>query len=332
MIGMRRREFITLLAGAAVAGPIVVSASVAAQAAGKIARVGLLTLNAPAQTVGRLAAFRDGMRELGYREGRNIVFEDRFAEGRVDRLAALTAELLQANVDVIVTSGYPAIRAAQLASSTIPIVVAIMSDPVEQGFAASYARPGGNITGLAFQDAELTTKRLEILKEVVPSASHVAVLWDRGTPANSLKATESAAHALGLTLEVLPAGNSTEVGKAFDAALGRKAQALFQVSSPRFSALRAAIAASAIEKGLPAACEQRLFVVAGCLVSYGPSFDAMYRRAAYYVDKILKGVKPADLPIEQPTKFELVINLKTAKTLGLTIPETFLLRADEVIE
>jgi putative tryptophan/tyrosine transport system substrate-binding protein len=328
---MKRREAISLLGGAAVAGWIDVSGQVPIWAAGKIARVGLLTLSAPAEMMGRLAAFRDGMHELGYLEGQNIVLEVRFAEGRVDRLTALTAQLLQANVDVIVTSGHPAIRALQLVSSTTPIVAAIMSDPVEEGFAMSYARPGGNITGLAFQDAELITKRLEILKEVVPSLSHVAALWDPGMPASLLMATESTAHALGLTLKVLPAGNLTEIGKAFDA-LGGNAQALFEISSPRFAATRVAIAASAIKKGLPAACEEREFAAAGCLVSYGPSFAAMFRRAAYYVDKILKGSRPADLPIEQPSKFELVINLRTAKALGLTVAPGLLSRADEVIE
>jgi putative tryptophan/tyrosine transport system substrate-binding protein len=328
---MKRREAISLLGGAAVAGWIELSTQAPARAAGKIARVGLLTLSAPAEIIDRFAALRDGMHELGYLEGQNIVFEARFAEGRVDRLTALTAQLLQANVDVIVTSGHPAIRALQMASSTTPIVAAIMSDPVEEGFAVSYARPGGNITGLAFQDAELITKRLEILKEVVPSLSHVAVLSDPGMPASLLTATESTAHALGLTLKVLPAGNLTEIGKAFDA-LGSNAQALFEISSPRFAATRVAIAASAIKKGLPAACEEREFAAAGCLVSYGPSFTAMFRRAAYYVDKILKGSRPADLPIEQPTKFELVINLKTAKALGLTVAPVLLSRADEVIE
>ena len=326
---MRRRDFLTLLGGTAATLPVAGRAPV--RAAGKIARVGLLTLSAPAEMMGRLAAFRDGMHELGYLEGQNIVFEVRFAEGRVDRLTALTAQLLQANVDVIVTSGHPAIRAVQLASSTTPIVVAIMSDPVDEGFAASYARPGGNITGLAFQDAELTTKRLEILKEIVPSLSHVAALWDPGMPASLLAATESTAHALGLTLKVLPAGNLTEIGKAFDA-LESKAQALFEISSPRFAAARVAIAASALKKDLPTACEEREFAAAGCLVSYGPSFTAMFRRAAYYVDKILKGSRPADLPIEQPSKFELVINLRTAKALGLTVAPGLLSRADEVIE
>src|SRR6202171_4644784 len=172
---MRRREFIGFLSGAAVAGPIVISAPVAALIAGKIARVGLLMLASPDQFVGKLAAFREGMSELGYREDQNIVYEVRFAEGRIDRLAALAIELLQANVDVIVTAGYPALRAVPKETKTLPSVVAIMSDPVGEGFAASYARPGGNITGLAFQDADLTTKRLEILKEVVPSLSHVAV-------------------------------------------------------------------------------------------------------------------------------------------------------------
>jgi putative ABC transport system substrate-binding protein len=307
-------------------------APVAAMTAGKIARVGLLTLSFPDQAVGRFAAFRDGMSELGYLENQNIAYEVRFAEGRIDRLAGLVRELLQANVDVIVPAGYPAIRAVQKETKTLPIVVAIMSDPVEEGFAASYARPGGNLTGLAFQDADLTTKRLEILKEVVPSLSRVAVLWDPGMPASLLNATESAAHALGLTLEMLPIGDSLELDKAFDAVSGSKAQAVFQVASPRFSAQRGPIARLAIEKGLPSACEQREFSISGCLVSYGPSFNAMYRRSAFYVDKILKGAKPADLPIEQPTKFELVFNLRTAKALSLSIPPALLSRADEVID
>src|ERR1700680_3843914 len=261
---MRRREFIGLLSSSAVAGPIVMFAPVAAVTAGKIARVGLLTLSSPDQAVGKIAAFREGMSELGYQEDHNIVYEVRFAEGRIDRLAALAKELLQANVDVIVPSGYPAIRAVQKETKTLPIVVAIMSDPVEEGFAASYARPGGNITGLAFQDADLTTKRLEILKEIVPSLSHVAALWDPGMPASLLAATESTAHALGLTLKVLPAGNLTEIGKAFDA-LESKSQALFEISSPRFAAARVAIAASALKKDLPTACEEREFAAAGCL-------------------------------------------------------------------
>jgi putative ABC transport system substrate-binding protein len=327
---MRRREFISLVGGAA-AWPIAAHDPAGAQLA-KLPRVGLLTLNAPAQMASRLVGFREGMRELGYREGDNIVFEVRYGEGRVDRLPALAAELVQANVDVIVPSGYPSIRAVQQATGTIPIVVAIMSDPVEEGFAASYARPGGNITGLAFQDADLTTKRLELLKEIVPSLSRVAALWDRGMPTSLLKGTEAAAQSLGLTLEVLAAGDSAEVGKAFDTAFKRKAQAVFQIASPRFSAMRVALSALAIEKRLPAACEQRDFALAGCLVSYGPSFDAMYRRSAFYVDRILKGAKPADLPIEQPMKFEFVINLKTANALGLTVAPAMLLRADEVIE
>ena len=329
---MRRRRLLSLLGGAAVAGPIGAPAPAAAQAAGKLPRVGLLSLSASAEMSGRLAAFRAGMRELGYREGENVVFEVRLADGRADRLAALSAELAAANVDVIVTSGHPAIRAAQLASKTIPIVVAIMSDPVAEGFAASYARPGGNITGLAFQDADLTTKRLQLLKEFVPPLSRVAVLWDPEMPMSLLTATKTAAHVLQLSLDVLPAGNATQVGKVFENAVAGKAQGVFEVASPRFAALRADIATLAVEKRMPMACEERDFVAAGCLVSYGPSFDAMYRRAAYYVDKILKGVRPADLPIEQPTAFELVINRKTARALGLTVPRSLLARADEVIE
>ena len=325
---MRRRDLVAFAAGAAFVGPHLA----VAQAAGKIPRVGLLSLGPAAEMTGRFAAFRDAMRKLGYRDGENIAYEIRLADGSIDRLTALTAELVRNEVDVIVTSGHPSIRTAQLASKTIPIVVAIMSDPIAEGFAASYPRPGGNITGLAFQDAELTTKRLEILKEAVPSLSRVAVLWDPEMPATLLAATKSAADALGLLLDVLPAGNATEAERAFDAAVARKSQALFEVASPRFAALRTAIARSALEKGLPAVCEERGFVAAGCLISYGPSFNAMYARAAYYVDRILKGAKPADLPIEQPTKFELVINLKTAKTLDLTVPQSLLQRADEVIE
>lgn len=328
---MRRRTFLSLFGCAAVAVPVV-AARTAAQPAGKRPQVGLLSLSAATEMSGRFAAFRGGMRDLGYREGENVAFEVRLADGRVDRLAALAAELVEAKIDVIVTSGHPAIRAAQRATKTIPIVVAIMSDPIAEGFVESYPHPGGNITGLAFQDADLTTKRLEILKQVVPSLSRVAVLWDQDMPATLLTATKSAAHALGLALEVLPAGDSTEVRKALDVALAHKAQALFEVASPRFAALRAEIAGSAIEKGLPAACEERDFVAAGCLVSYGPSFDLMYARAAYYVDKIFKGAKPADLPIEQPTKFALAVNLQTAKALGLTIPSSILAKADEVIE
>jgi putative ABC transport system substrate-binding protein len=328
---LRRREFIALFGGTGFAISVAAASLANAQTAGKIPRVGLLTLNAPAQMSGRLAAFRGGMRELGYRGDQNIILV-RFAEGRVDRLAALAAELVQANADVIVPAGYPAIRAVQQATSSIPIIVAIMSDPVEEGFAASYARPGGNITGLAFQDADLTTKRLQILKEIVPSLSRVAVLWDRGMPTSLLKKTEEAARSLGLTLDVLAAADSAEIRKAFEAALERKAQAVFQIASPRFSAMRTEIAASAMEKRIPSACEQREFVDAGCLVSYGPSFDAMYGRAPFYVDKVLRGAKAGDLPIEQPTKFDVVINLKTARMLGLDISPMLLARTDEVIE
>ena len=331
-IGIGRRQFTSGMGAAAVGTLFAAAAHAPAWATDKIARVGVLTLNTSAEMVGRFAAFRKAMRELGYHENQNYLLKSRFADGKIDRLNALAAELVAANVDVVVTAGYPSIQAAKLSFKAIPIVVAIMSDPVQEGFAESYAHPGGNITGLAFQDAELTTKRLEVLKEVVPSLSHVAALWDPGMPPSLLKATQAAAHVLRLTLDVLPAGNATKIGKAFDAAHERKAQGLFQVSSPRFSALRDVIAASAIEKGMPAACEQRDFVAAGCLVSYGPSFDAMFGSAAYYVDKILKGARPADLPIEQPTKFDLVINLKTANRLGLTVAPTLLSRADEVIE
>jgi putative ABC transport system substrate-binding protein len=236
-------------------------------------------------------------------------------------------------VDIIVTSGPQAVRAAQQATRTIPIVMAVVQEPVELGFVHSLARPGGNTTGLSFQDAELSTKRLELLREVIPQVSRVAVLWDpTSAGASTLKAIEAAAPALGLRLQVLQAQAPEHFERAFGAIQRGRAQALVQVASPFFAANRRVILDLTMKSRLPASCQERTFVVDGCLMAYGPSFPDMFRRAGHHVDKILNGASPADLPIEQTSKFELVINLTTAKTLGLTIPPSVLGRADETVQ
>ena len=305
----------------------------------KVARVAMVFLGSPANQANRFAIVRDGLRELGWVEGQNVVFEVRWAEGRVERAPELAAELVRLKPDVIVTSGWPLIRALQQATSTIPIVVGVMSDPIGSGFAASFPRPGGNITGGAFQDTELATKRLEILKETLPKLSRVAALFDprgpdeatRSTAVSIRRATEEAARALRVNLRVLEVRGPDDFERAFEDARRGRAEALLQISSPLFAAHRDRLVELARKSRLPAACETRDFVVAGCLLAYGPSFDAMFRRVPFYVDRILRGTKPGDLPIEQPMRFELVLNLRTAKTLGITIPQPVLARADELI-
>jgi ABC-type uncharacterized transport system substrate-binding protein len=236
-------------------------------------------------------------------------------------------------MDVLVTSGSPATQAAQHVTSTIPIVGVALADPLGTGFAASFARPGGNITGLAFQNADLSTKRLELLTEAVPGVTRVAVLWDSHFPASpsAVRAVEEAARALGVQVQRLEVQGPEDFARVFAAATRERVQALFQVASSLFATHRETFIDLVAKSRLPATCETRPFVVAGCLMTYGPSFPDMYRRAAYYVDRILKGTKPADLPVEQAMKFELVINLNTAEALGLTIPPTILFQADEVI-
>jgi putative ABC transport system substrate-binding protein len=280
-----------------------------------------------------LDAFRQGLRELGYVEGSNLVIEYRWAEGRLERLPELTAELVGVPVEIIVTSSPEGARAAQQATRSLPIVVAVMHEPVAYGLIASFARPAGNVTGLAFQESELVTKQLELLHETFPRASRVAVLYDpSGGGPGPLKATEQAARALGLTLRILEVRTIGDFPQAFEAARRARVQALLQLGSPLFGSNARPVAELATKHRLPSMCEQRILTVAGCLMSYGPDFGSMFRRAATYVDKILKGAKPGDLPVEQPTKFELVINLKTAKALGLTMPQSLLQRADQVIE
>jgi len=281
-----------------------------------------------------LEAFRQGLREFGYMEGQNFVIEYRFAEGRDDRLADLAAELVRLKVDVIVAGGTTATRAVQHATRTIPTVMAGTGDPVGDGFIASLAHPGGNTTGLSLLSAELPGKRLEFLKETVPQSRQVAVL---ANPTNARHASilhnlTVAAQALGLHLHVVALHRAEELDSAFAVMTRAGAEALLVVAEPALmDGLRGQIAALAATSRLPAMYDWRMYVEAGGLMAYGPSLPGIYRQAATYVDKILKGAKPADLPVEQPTKFELVLNLKTAQALGLTIPPKVLFQADEVI-
>jgi len=303
-----------------------------AQPRAKPFRIGLLTT---ASAIPHLVdAFREGLRELGYVEGENIALERRSAEGRFDRLPDLAAEFLRLDVDVLVTGGTPATQAAHRATTTIPVVMVGVADPVRSGFVASLARPGGNITGLTSITPELARKRLQLLSEVVPGVSRVVILSNPATPyaAQVVRETEIAARMLGVQLQSVEAQTPDEVERAFRAARRARVGALITVEDPFTLSHRARIVVLAAESRLPAIYGFREFVDAGGLISYAANLPDMYRRAAVYVDKILKGAKPADLPVEQPTKFELVINLKTAKALGLTIPQSVLVRADEVIQ
>ena len=304
-----------------------------AQPPTRIPRVGYLTSNSALATAPLLNAFRDGLRELGWLEGQNIALEIRLAEGRIDEVPRLTSELVRLPVDVFVASGPLVIRAAQQATATIPIVMAIVHEPVAFGFVKSLAHPGGNITGVAFQDSELSTKRLQLLTDVVPRMRRVILLWNStGGGETSLRAAQAAAQQLGLTTRALEVKRAEDLPAAFASFKTGGAQAVIQLASPFFNVHRKRLGDLAASHHLPMTCEVRQFVADGCLMSYGPSFADMTHRAAGYVDKILKGAKPADLPVEQPTKFELAINVKTAKTIGVTIPRSVLLRADWVVE
>jgi putative ABC transport system substrate-binding protein len=282
----------------------------------------------------RLQAFKQGLRELGYIEGRNIAIEYRYAEGKLDRLPALAAELVGLKVDVIVTGGPQATRPAKKATATIPIVMAFDSDPVGNGFVASLARPGGNVTGLSALSPEISGKQLELLKEIVPKLSRLAVLGNSAEPANpqSLREIERAAGVFGVQLQHLDVLGPKDIETAFRAATKGRADALLALASPILNDQRTQILDFALKSRLPAIYFRPEFVEDGGLMSYATSFTDLSRRAATYVDKILKGAKPADLPVEQPTKFELVINLKAAKQIGLAIPPNVLARADKVIK
>jgi putative tryptophan/tyrosine transport system substrate-binding protein len=303
-----------------------------AQQAGRISRIGVLRGGSPPDPF--LEALRQGLRDLGYVEGKNVLIEYRYAEGKSDRLPNLAAELVRIKCDVIVTADTPPIRAVKNATREIPIVMAVVADPVAAGLVASLARPGANITGLSNLAPELDGKRLELLKEALPIVTRVAWVWDPGNPALviRLKGMQAAAQALGLKLQALEVRNPAELESAFEAAIRERAGALL-VPAVMASSYQRQIVDFAEKRRLPLIHDTREFVEqAGGLMSYGPDFSDLWRRAATYVDKILKGAKPADLPVEQPKKFELVINLKTAKQLGLTISPNVLARADTVIK
>jgi putative ABC transport system substrate-binding protein len=307
--------------------------SVEPQQPKKVARIAYLAASPASANAGRLEAFRQGLREIGYLEGENIVIEDRYADGKFDRLPGLAAELVRLRLDVIITAGPPVTRAVKEATATIPVVMAQDGDPVGNGFVASLARPGGNITGMSQLAPEISGKQLELLKETVPKLSRVAVLGTSTRPGNAqaLKATELAAGTFGVQLQYLDVRGPKDIETAFREARQGRAGAVLVLQGPVFTSQRTQVAELASKTRLPAIYPQTEYTEAGGLMCYGVNTPDLFRRAAYHVDKILKGAKPADLPIEQPTKFELVINLKAAKQIGLTIPPNVLARADKVI-
>jgi putative ABC transport system substrate-binding protein len=307
-----------------------------AQQPTKVPRIGYLASGAAAnEHSARADAFRQGLRDLGYVEGKNIAFEYRRAEGKLVQLPDLAAELVGLKVDIIVAGGNSAIRAAKNATTTIPIVMPHSGDPVVDGFVASLARPGGNITGLTSSPGyELSGKRLELLKETVPKATRVAVLRDPNNPGTALsfKETETAARTLKVHVESVEVRGSKDFETAFRTVAAKRADALLVLAGGLFNTHRVRIVTLAANSRLPTMYNEQEYVLAGGLMAYATNFTDLYRRAAIYVDKILKGTKPADLPVEQPTKFELIINLKAAKQIGLTIPPNVLVRVDKVIK
>jgi putative ABC transport system substrate-binding protein len=333
---MQRREFIALIGRTAASWLLAAPLASFAQQPAKIPRIGFLYPGFP-EGVGQvgLQAFRDGLRELGYVEGKNIQLEVRWGEGKLERMPGLAAELVQSKVDVIVAATSPSVIAARQATRTIPIVMPTSSDPVGDGLVASLAHPGGNITGLSVMSAELGEKRIQLLKEIFPKVSHpVAVLWNPdyvGMRARFEQA-RGAAPAVGLTVRSVEVRDTRELDAAFEAIAREHPEALLLLVDPFTFSQRSRIVEFAAAQRLPAMYETSDFVDVGGLISYGPIVAHQYRRAATYVDRILRGAKPADLPIEQPTTFELAINMRAAKALGIKIPDTILLRADKVIE
>ncbi len=319
-----RRAFIGTLAGGLLASPLVAEA----QQAGKVLRVGLLDY------ADFWDPLRQGLSELGYIEGKTIVFEYRASGGQGERLPSLARELVQRRVDVIVTYGTPASQAAKHATTTIPIVIVGVGDPVKTGLVASLARPGGNITGSTILGGDIGAKRLQLLQEAIPRVSHVAFLWNPQNASNRVQLDNVlvGARALGLTLLPVQVSGPDELDSAFAAMMRKRPDGLMITADPLQQLFVRRIVQLAATHRLPAIYQVKQNVIAGGLMSYGPSLAELFRRAAIYVDKILKGAKPADLPVEQPSTFELVINLKTAKALGLTIPQSLLQRADEVIQ
>jgi putative ABC transport system substrate-binding protein len=322
---MDRRAFVTMMGGSM----LTASFAVEAQQGAKVWRIGVLQLGSA--TEASTQVLRGALRDLGYVEGQNVVIEDRMAEGRLDRLPELADELVRMKVDVIVASGVAGARAAERATTTIPIVM-LATDPLGAGLISSLARPGGNITGVATLESELGAKRLEYFKEAFPTLARVAALYDPTTSLTVVKEMEDGARRLKVRLQILEARAPEDLDGAFKKASEWRAAALSILASPFFRSQRVRIAALALEHHFPTMVPHRAYVEAGGLISYGPDFRDLIRRTSIFVDKILRGAKPADLPVEQATKFELVINLKTAKALGLTIPQSVLLRADQVIE
>jgi putative ABC transport system substrate-binding protein len=327
--GMRRREFITMMGGSAVAW----SLAARAQQSAKLWRIGYLGFGSASSWRSQVDALRSGLRDLGYIEGKNIVIEFRWAE-RADQTFDLATQLVRMNVDVIFAPASTQVEPARRATNTIPIVFAQHADPVGLGDVASLSRPGGNITGLSMLLTELSVKELEILRETLPNAVRIGVLWNPTTPSHptAVKAVEAASEKLGVQLVLAPAGTVSEIQEAFSTMSRERVSGVLVLSSPLYTAQGALLAEFQMKHLLPEVFATRGNVDAGGLMSYGADIDDLYRRAAVYIDKILRGTKPADLPVEQASKYLVVINLKTAKALGLTIPPTVLARADEVIE
>ena len=325
---MKRRQFL-LATGALLAAPFTGNA----QTSGKVYRIGYIQTAAPSEAAHVTKAFEQGLRELGYVEGKNIVIERRFAGGKVERLPELAAELVRLKPDLIVTGSNPVIAAVRQATSTIPLVMTGSRDPVGSGFIASLARPGGNITGVASDpSAELYGKHVELLKQLIPKATRIALLWNPSEPANYHKAAETAASKLGLGMQSVPIRGRDELEGAFAAIAKERVDAIVVQGGPLLFTARAQVVQLATKHRMPGEYFAREFVELGGLASYGSSVADNFRRASVYVDKILKGAKPGELPVEQPTRFEMVINLKTAKSLGITVPPAVLVQADAVIE
>jgi putative tryptophan/tyrosine transport system substrate-binding protein len=325
---MRRRQFLAT----AGAGAIALAVSPHASAQGRQIRIGLLTPVSPPPAY--LAAFRDGLRERGYVEGQSLSIDVRWPSGPFEQNPGVAAQLVHAHVDIIVAWSTPALMAARGATSTIPIVAVSISDPVGTGFVASLARPGGNVTGVTPINPDLSAKVVELLREIVPGMKHVGVVVNPANPGSAvqMRGAEEAARALGLQFEVVAARTPEEFARAFAQLSAHGAQGVLLLADPSLIEHRARIAELARNTRLPTAFQRRESVEAGGLLAYGANNNDQFRQAAFYVDRILKGAKPADLPVQQPVKFELVVNLKTAKAIGLDVPPTLLTRADEVIE
>jgi putative ABC transport system substrate-binding protein len=326
---VKRREFISLLGGAAASWPL----AARAQQPGKLPTIGYLGSGTPLTDSQWVAAFVQRMRELGWVDGRNVAIEVRWAEGRSERFAEVAAELVRLKVDVILTHNTPPVLAVKQATSVIPIVFASAGDPIGTGVVASLARPGGNVTGLSSQTSDTAGKRLQLLREIVPGLRRLAIIGNVGNPLTVLEIGEvqAAARTFGLEVAALDIQRADDIAPAFDK-LRDRADALYLCGDPLVTTNRVRINTLALGARVPTMSVFRQYVEAGGLMSYGPNFADMFRRAADLVDKILRGTKPGDIPVEQATKFDLIINLTTAKVLGLTIPESFLLRADEVIQ